>query len=115
MLGYLAGAFAWGAVKAVSTGAHRHDVAAGWDFGIGELSEELVFRVGLEKGLGFAGLGAVPVRLTQSAVFGAMHPGNEVDAALGGLLYGAAYDRFGLLGSTLTHLAHNVGVFAGAR
>jgi membrane protease YdiL (CAAX protease family) len=115
MLGYVAGAFAWGAIKAVSTHARKHDVAAGWDFGVGELTEELVFRVGLERGLGLVGLGAAPARLLQAGVFGAMHPGNEVDAALGGLVYGAAYDRYGLLGSTLTHLMHNLGVYVGAR
>src|SRR5574343_567925 len=110
MLGFVAGAFAWGAVKAAAHGARRHDYLD-WDVGIGELSEELVFRVGLEKGLGLFGFGAAPVRIAQAGIFGALHPGNELDAALGGLVYGAAYDRYGLLGSTLTHVAHNLGVF----
>lgn len=114
MLGFVAGAFAWGAVKAAATGARRHDYLD-HDFGLGELSEELVFRVGLEKGLSLTGLGTAPMRLLQAGVFGSMHPGNEVDAALGGLVYGAAYDRYGLLGSTLTHIAHNLGVFLAAK
>ena len=114
MLGFVAGAFAWGAVKSAVTGQHRHDYMD-WDVGVGELSEELVFRVGLEKGLGLTGLAPAPVRLLQAGLFGAMHPGNEVDAALGGLLYGAAYDKHGLLGSTLAHIAHNLGVFVAAR
>lgn len=114
MLGFVASAFAYGAVKAAAVGARRHEVADGWDFGLNELSEELVFRVGLERGLGLAGLGAVPVRLLQAGIFGLMHE-NTADAALGGLLYGAAYDRHGLLGSTLTHVAHNLGVYLAAK
>lgn len=114
MLGYVAGALAWGAAKAAFVGARR-DHYLDHDFGLGELTEELMFRVGLEKGLGAVGLASTSARVLQAGVFGAMHPGNELDAALGGLVYGAAYDKHGLMGSTLTHMAHNFGVFLAAK
>lgn len=143
MLGFLALAFTHGAVKAAAHGRKRagdgHLFTELPAFGLGELTEELEFRVALERGLGRKVLKLSPTaaRLGQAALFGLAHPGLEVDAAAGALLYSFAYDAgvkraeekaksappttpttsphlSGIITSTLAHLAHNVGVWFGS-
>ena len=126
MLGYLAAAFAWGAVKAHVMGAHRTQPSPLHRLGLAELGEELEFRGLLERvavPAAFGTMGAVPVaaKLGQAVLFGALHPGLEVDAAVGGLVYSLAWDTAkranflglgpfaGLAGAYLTHVAHNTG------
>ena len=116
MLGYIAGAAFWGLAKSSLTGARRTPHAL-LGFGFAELMEEVEFRAGIEHvGLrGFGGLSPGVSRLASSALFGLAHPGAELDAALGGVLYSMAYEKWGLLGSTLTHLGHNLGVYLGGQ
>ncbi len=114
MLGYFAGAFVWGLAKAVGSDATRsHNSLEG--FGAAELVEELQFRTGIER----MGLRRVfppgTARVLSAVAFASIHPGHELDAALGGILYSHAYDKGGLLGSTVAHLCHNLGVYLGAR
>lgn len=113
MLGYIALAGAWGMAKAIGHGAKRTHLTVDG----GELLEELQFRTGIER-LGLRGLLGVapgPARFASALLFGLDHPGNELDASLGGILYSYAYDEGGLLGATLCHLAHNLGVWLGGR
>lgn len=114
MLGYIAGAFAWGALKSWSHDLTRSPRSS---FGLGELAEELQFRMGLEHGLGRGLLGLSPTvsRLGASVLFAVVHPGHMLDAALGGLVYSKVYEGHGLLGSTLAHIAHNLGVHFGGK
>lgn len=118
MLGFIAGAFAWGALKAAVLGSKAHDVDLG-HLVVGALEEELIFRGALERGLlrGLAGTQPGTANLVQSALFELAHDGDRIpfDAALGGAVYSRAADRYGILGSTLTHLAHNLGVVAFSR
>lgn len=112
MLGYLAGCFTWGLVKAASVGAPRtHDLGASF---IGApLVEELQFRLGLERlALGRV-LSPERARIAGAIFFGAMHPGLEVDAALGGYVYSKAYESHGLKGAVFAHMAHNLGCWVG--
>ncbi len=118
MLGYVLGCALWGACKARLLGAHR---TAGSHFlngfGLPELSEELQYRVGVERMLGRGVVGASPTvaRVGQAILFGLGHPGLEVDAAVGGFVYSKAYDAHGLLGAVAAHLAHNAGVWLGSK
>lgn len=116
MLGYIAGAALWGFAKSVSNNLTRSPHALS-DLGAAELLEELQFRTGLEHGLGRRVLGLSPsvARLCGAALFGLNHPGHMVDAALGGVVYSKAYEKYGLLGSTLTHIAHNLAVHLGGK
>lgn len=115
MLGFIAAGFALGATKAIAYGARGdrgdHSLHAVAMLGLDALSEELVYRVGVER-VGMRGLGALgaePARLASSILFGLGHA-NPIDAAVGGYLYSRAYDAGGLGLSTLAHLAHNLGV-----
>lgn len=118
MLGYIAGCFAWGALKASVLGAHRtpgsHMLSG---LGMPELSEELTYRLGLERAVfgGLAGMAPGTARIAQAAVFGLGHPGIEVDAAVGGFVYSKAYDAHGILGALAAHVAHNAGVWFGSK
>lgn len=118
MLGYVLGCLAWGICKAHIYGAHRapgsHFLGG---FGLPELSEELQYRMGMERMLGRSMLGVNPAaaRITQAALFGLAHPGLEVDAAVGGFVYSKAYDAHGLLGALAAHVAHNAGVWLGSK
>lgn len=119
MLGYVAGAALWGYAKASALGArrHQHNIA---NIGMHALAEELEFRVGLERGVGRAvlGLNSGVARGLSALAFGAVHEGSlarKADAALGGMLYSLAFDRAGLAGAALTHLAHNLGIYLGSR
>lgn len=72
----------------------------------GPVLEEVVFRGLLNGPVGLAGfIGAHKPRSAARAA----------DVALGGLLYGSAYRRFGLLGSIAAHVAHNVAISLGRR
>lgn len=66
--------------------------------------EEVVFRGLMGPAAGLAGFVAAhkPKSVSRAA-----------DVALGGLLYGSAYRRFGLLGACAAHVAHNVCVNLG--
>ncbi len=114
MLGFVAGAFAWGAVKAAAHGVRRSEFKL-HDIGLAEVTEEILFRAGLMGGLGALGLSPGAALVGQAAIFGMAHDGNEPDAALGGILYGHVYERHGLLASTAVHVAHNLGVYFGAK
>ena len=116
MLGYVATAAAWGFLKSQALGLTRSPRPF-HSFGVPELLEEVEFRAGLEHGLGRTILGLRPAvaRLGAAALFGLCHPGNELDAALGGFLYSKAYEAHGLVGSTLTHLTHNLFVHLGGK
>ena len=113
MLGFIAGMGLWGFAKASLLGAHRTSMHA---LGGPELLEELQFRVGVERVLA-PRLSIAPhlARLGQAALFGLMHPGLEVDAALGGYVYSKAYEGHGLVGAVLSHVAHNAGVWLGSK
>lgn len=112
MLGYLAACFAWGVVKAASVGAKRTHDLGGSLIGAPVL-EELQFRMGLERmALGRA-LKPEHARLAGAAIFGLMHPGLEVDAAVGGYVYSKAFEAHGLKGAMLAHAFHNLGCFVG--
>lgn len=117
VLKYVGLCFAWGAGKAALMGVHRtpgSHIFSG--FGMPELSEELIYRVGLERGLlARSGLSATSARLAQAAVFGLGHPGLEVDAALGGFVYSKAFEKHGLLGALAAHVAHNAGCWFGSK
>lgn len=121
MLGVLqfAGAcFAWGLVKASVLGVHRTGSTHNFLHNLGgqELSEELQFRFGLEQGLkALTPLSAEAARVTQAALFGLMHPGNQLDAAVGGYVYSKAFEKHGLMGSLSAHVAHNVGCWLAAK
>lgn len=117
MLKYALGCFLWGACKSALMGAHR---APGSHFlgglGLPELSEELTYRLGMERLLlPKLGLSSDAARLCQAAAFGAVHPGIQVDAAVGGFVYSKAFEQHGLLGALAAHVAHNVGCWAGAK
>ena len=116
MLGYVAGCLAWGALKASLLGVHRvHGSHALTGFGP-EVVEELQYRLGLERVLApRLGLGKETARMGQAALFGLIHPGTEIDAALGGYVYSKAFDAHGLLGALAAHTAHNIGCWLGAR
>lgn len=116
MLGYIAGALAWGFLKSWGNGAKRaHNSLA--DLGFSELLEEVEYRTVIERaGLrGSLGLSPLAARVATSCAFGLAHPGYMADAALGGMLYSKAYDRGGLPLAVGAHLAHNIGVFLGGK
>lgn len=114
MLGYITATFLWGLVKASSVGAKRtHDLGASL---IGApLLEELQFRMGLERLALGKFVAPEHARLAAAAIFGSMHPGLEVDAAVGGYVYSRAYDAHGFKGAVLSHLFHNLGCFVGGK
>ena len=116
MLGYIAGAAIWGLAKSWSNDLERSPHALS-GLGAAELLEEVQFRMGLEHGLGRNVLKLSPTaaRIGASALFGLVHPGHALDAAIGGLVYSKAYEDHGLLGSTLAHCAHNIGVHLGGK
>lgn len=70
----------------------------------GPVLEEVLFRGALGGPVGLAGF--VAAHKPKSV-------GRVADVALGGLLYGSAYRRFGLLGACAAHIAHNVCVSLG--
>lgn len=113
----LALAFAYGATKAAAVGRRQEHLS---DFlgtsPLTELSEEVQFRALGERVVGRRLLGLSPgkARFAQAVAFGLIHPGNEVEAALGGLAYSMVYEKHGLLGSFAAHLFHNLGVWAGS-
>lgn len=116
LAGYTLGMLAYGFVKATALGA-KHTGHGSFLHSVGgpELMEELQYRVGVEQGLKHVvGVPATAARITQSVLFGLIHPGNEVEAALGGFVYSKAYEKHGLLGSVLVHCAHNIGCYLGA-
>lgn len=119
LAGYIAGCALYGFTKATVLGARRgHTSSSTFMHSLGgpELMEELQYRVGVEQGLKhLGGVGEVPARVTQSILFGLIHPGNEVEAALGGYIYSKAYAAHGLMGSLLAHCAHNLGCWLGAK
>ena len=118
MLKYVLGCALWGACKASLLGAHRapgsHFLGG---FGLPELSEELQYRVGMERmlGRGVVGISPTAARVGQAMLFGLAHPGLEVDAAVGGFVYSKAFDAHGLLGALAAHVAHNAGVWLGSK
>ena len=118
MFVYLIGCLAWGATKAQLLGAHRapgsHFLG---DFGLPELSEELEYRLLIERGIGHTLLGVnhTAARIGQAMLFGLAHPGLELDAAVGGFVYSKAFDDHGLLGAVVAHVAHNAGVWLGSK
>jgi hypothetical protein len=123
VLGYVAGALAWGFLKSRSLDLRRSPHALS-DLGFAELLEEVEYRYGIERvGLrGALGLSPTVSRTLQAAFFGLAH-GNPLDAALGGFIYSKAYDagavKHGSLGglalSAAAHIAHNLGVHLGGR
>ena len=116
MLGYIAGALAWGALKANFLNVHRAPGSHALTGYGHEVLEELVYRTGLErKVLRPAGLSHETARVTQAALFGLIHPGTEVDAALGGYVYSKAYDAHGFWGALAAHTAHNIGCWLGSK
>lgn len=80
----------------------------------GPLVEEATFRGGLQRHIGLG---------PASVAFGVAHmePGKDMkstvarvlDATIGGLVYGKAYESGGLIASTLVHGAHNLGANLG--
>lgn len=113
MLGYVIAGFALGATKAIAYGSkgpkNGHSLHALAALGADALTEELVYRTGVER-VGLRNVMAPePARLLSSIAFGLGHA-NPVDAAVGGYLYSRAYDAGGLPLSVLAHLAHNLGV-----
>lgn len=123
---FLAGAFAYGFLKA---GAAKSAVGAcqrspGFGTTVADAAwEEMGWRVGLPAILTGFGVSPGAAGLTSSVAFGLGHvtadmsPGwggiRFADAALGGLLYTAAFGAHGFLGALATHVAHNLGVYAG--
>lgn len=99
---------------------------ASFDLGdelVGVASEELLYRVGIERLLlrNLLGLSEWPARLIQAALFGAVHR-NALEAGIAGIAYSWLYEQgqkrgghaAGFALSGLTHLAHNWGVTHGA-
>ena len=120
MLGYVLGAAAWGYLKAQGAGAKRsHNALAGLP--VPELLEELQYRGAIERGALKRVVSPGAARAITAGLFALIHPGNELDAALGSLVYSKAFDagesrwgRFGgLLTAVATHCAHNCGVWLG--
>ena len=114
MLGYLAAAAAYGFAKSAALGARSIG-----EFGFGHntasvLEEELVYRLGIERGLGRTALGLSPMvaRVGSAALFGLDHT-HPFDATLGGLFYSYAFDRGGLPLAAGCHLIHNLMVYVG--
>lgn len=126
MWGFIAGAALWGFAKGAALGTRRSTDEPGLGHhALGVLAEELESRYLLENVLLKQSLAIAPsaARAVSSAAFGLLHLGTLPncaptvvkmwrvgDAALGGYIYSHAYERHGLLGSALTHLAHNLGV-----
>ena len=113
-LGYIAAGFALGAAKSVAYGVKgpkKHSLHSVAMLGLDALSEEVVYRTGVERiGLrGVANMGPETARMLGALAFGMGHT-NPIDAAVGGYLYSRAYDAGGLGLSTMAHLAHNLGV-----
>lgn len=122
------GMFVWGALKAGVAAQHMHvscplcaaDSAADprkivHSVVTGPLMEEWTYRESLPK---LIGPGAAAV------MFGSMHATSKLTAsqnaaraveaaAAGGLVYQAAHGNGGLVGSTIVHGAHNLGVRVG--
>ena len=114
MIGFALGCFTWGLVKAASVGAPRsHDLGASL-LGAPVL-EELQFRMGLERMALGRLVSPEKARLAGAIIFGSLHPGLEVDAAVGGYVYSKAFDAHGLLGAVLSHACHNLGCYVGGR
>ena len=115
MLGYVLGCALWGAAKASILGVHRAPGSHALTGYGPEIVEELQFRLGLERVVApRLNIAPEPARIAQAALFGLIHPGTEVDAALGGYVYSKAYDAHGLLGALAAHTAHNIGVWLGS-
>jgi membrane protease YdiL (CAAX protease family) len=122
MLGYVLGAAAWGYLKAQGAGAKRsHNALAGLP--VPELLEELQYRGAIERGALKRVVSPGAARAITAGLFALVHPGNELDAALGSLVYSKAYDagserwggHIGGLGfATLVHAVHNAAVWLGA-
>ena len=113
MLGYVIGCAAWGAFKATALGAHS---TAAFGNCLPELLEEVQYRwFGERVAAPAVGVPAEHARVAQAALFGMVHPGHELDAALGGYVYSKAYDAYGFKGAVLSHLAHNVGVWLASK
>lgn len=70
----------------------------------GPIIEEVLFRGLMSPGAGLAGF--VASHKPKTAI-------RAADVAFGGLLYGSAYRRFGLLGACAAHIAHNVSISLG--
>lgn len=109
-------AFVYGAAKSQVVGSKRFHEPPLPGYGIGELGEELLYRVLPFEGAKLANLNVDPnyINFVQAFAFGAAHK-YPVEAGLGGLAYGIAYQQNGLLGSWLMHVAHNLGVWVGAK
>lgn len=109
-------AFAYGVLKSQLVGSKRFHEPMLPGYGIGELGEELLYRVLPFEGAKLANLNVDPsiINFGQAFAFGAAHT-YPVEAGLGGLFYGVAYQQNGLLGSWAAHVAHNIGVWVGAK
>lgn len=134
MLGYVGAAFAWGFLKASAVGARLEPGYSVAHEAFGVLQEEVLFRKGL-NGWAFGkqlGLAPSSANLLSASLFGLSHwdAGTDflppelklaraAEAGVGGFFYGLAYQRHGLLGAFVTHLAHNLGcacaAYAGTR
>ena len=124
LLWFLAGAFAYGLVKASAVGACQRPPDGFGDAVLSAAEEELGWRVGVPAMLAGVGMTTPAIGLISSAAFGLGHVGDGspawegfrfTDATLGGLLYTKAFLSHGFLGALATHLAHNVGVYTGGK
>jgi membrane protease YdiL (CAAX protease family) len=102
MFAELLASAAFGFVKGLydKRGARAHSSFAG------AVVEETLFRGLLPPAAGLAGFVASHRPKTAA---------RAADVALGGLLYGSAMKRFGLLGAMCAHVAHNVCIGLGRR
>lgn len=128
LAGFVLGAFAYGLAKGQVLVRSGEPIDLGFE-GASALAEEVESRAVLgdfiaQRVLGMSFGSATAV---SSALFGLSHlatadgkpPGVKLarvaETALAGVVYSLAYQRHGLIGATLTHLAHNLGVHAGAK
>jgi membrane protease YdiL (CAAX protease family) len=123
MLGFVLGAFAWGALKAQALGVRSRPVHL-THLTLGVLAEEFQYRAApefLAQRLRVDPVALERLRVGSSVLFAAAHLPSAhpvfrfSDALAGGLLYGKAYEKGGLALSVATHLAHNLGVALGGR
>lgn len=124
-LGLAAVALGWGLAKGLVYGARYHHGCPAHDSRqltnpkhvlksvvLGPVLEEVQFRGALQPTLG---LGAAAALFGASHLTNARHTGVEaatyqsIDAGLGGVLYGTAYEEAGLGAAIACHVLHNLG------
>jgi membrane protease YdiL (CAAX protease family) len=86
------------------------------DIATAPLYEEIIYRQGLQELVGI-----VPASIAFGLAHGRdgenakMSAFRKVDATIGGLIYGAAFNQTGLVGSVACHALHNLGSIVGVK